>query len=91
MKIIADVSDRYARLKALEEEGQTVHEDGSALEAYREIAAELFDKHRNLVTFEERNHVIKIVKKALEASAFADVVKAAQTKAAGKPFPWSPV
>lgn len=83
MKIIADLAERYAKLQGLAEDPKVINSDGTKVDPYLELCMELYDCSRQEVTFEMRNHMMKITRHAVEQAAKMDVLRASAAQQAG--------
>lgn len=75
MKIIYDIADRFQRLSALALDPNVINADGSDIQPYLELAAEAFECPQAEVTVEMRDHMIKIVRVAIEKAIQVDGLK----------------
>jgi hypothetical protein len=65
MKYIHDVVSRFEVLKKMAGDPKVINEDGSVVDPFVEIAAEMFEVPKGRVTFDERNHAIGIINQAI--------------------------
>lgn len=82
MKIIADIVARYTLLQGMAEDPNVINSDGSKVDAYRELAAELFEVPISEVNASMLEHVARIVRATLEK----EILVSQWTKK--EPFPW---
>lgn len=66
MKYVADILERYTRLEALSNDPKIINEDGSLIDPYLELAAEIYEIPLKQVTFEGRNAAMRIHRAALQ-------------------------
>jgi hypothetical protein len=70
MRYIHDLVDQFRRLDALSNDSLVVNEDGSTVDPYVEIAAEMLGIKKQFVTFEDRNQAMRLVQTRLQQSVF---------------------